>query len=245
MAAAWSVIPPVPINSTAFLIRRNTATTAWLRVLRTPETAPWCDGRSWLACTASVPRFKPPNSLSVSSAASTRAKIDFAAAKKRGRPRSAQCRGRARLSDVHTITWVLIGRVALCPHVFISMPWGPSSSQPNSLHIRLYLTNVTMPPKPTYRFLNQMMSLGLRMYNGEMAMTFLSVSLSDNHGATHHEHEDRCAASCKYRSLQGPNETFALIKMDSGTLHSIKLGLVTVVLFASACVVETKARFLV
>jgi hypothetical protein len=31
-----------------------------------------------------------------------------------------------------------------------------------------------------------------------------------------------------------------LIEMDSGTLHSIKLGLVTVVLFASACVVETK-----
>jgi ABC-type enterochelin transport system permease subunit len=29
--------------------------------------------------------------------------------------------------------------------------------------------------------------------------------------------------------------------MDSGTLHSIKLGLVTVVLFASACVVEIKA----
>jgi hypothetical protein len=110
------------------LIRRNTATTASLRVLRTPETAPWCDGRSWLACTASVPRFKPPNSFSVSSAASTRAKIDFAAAKKRGRPRSARCRGRARLSDVHTIAWVLIGRVALCPHVFISMPWGPSSS---------------------------------------------------------------------------------------------------------------------
>jgi hypothetical protein len=33
----------------------------------------------------------------------------------------------------------------------------------------------------------------------------------------------------------------ALIEMDSGTLDSIKLGLVTVVLFASACVVETKA----
>jgi hypothetical protein len=32
----------------------------------------------------------------------------------------------------------------------------------------------------------------------------------------------------------------ALIEMDSGTLHSIKLGLVTVVLFASACVVEIK-----
>jgi ABC-type enterochelin transport system permease subunit len=32
-----------------------------------------------------------------------------------------------------------------------------------------------------------------------------------------------------------------LIETDSGTLHSIKLGLVTVVLFASACVVETKA----
>jgi hypothetical protein len=37
------------------------------------------------------------------------------------------------------------------------------------------------------------------------------------------------------------NETLALIKMDSGRLHSIELGLVTVVLFASACVVETKA----
>ena len=35
--------------------------------------------------------------------------------------------------------------------------------------------------------------------------------------------------------------SLALIEMDSGTLHSIKLGLVTVVLFASACVVETKA----
>jgi hypothetical protein len=33
----------------------------------------------------------------------------------------------------------------------------------------------------------------------------------------------------------------ALIEMDSGTLHSIKLGLVTVVLLASACVVETKS----
>jgi hypothetical protein len=33
----------------------------------------------------------------------------------------------------------------------------------------------------------------------------------------------------------------ALIEMDSGTLHSIKLGLVTVVLFASAYVAETKA----
>jgi hypothetical protein len=35
--------------------------------------------------------------------------------------------------------------------------------------------------------------------------------------------------------------SLAIIEMDSGTLHSIKLGLVTVVLFASACVVETKA----
>jgi hypothetical protein len=35
--------------------------------------------------------------------------------------------------------------------------------------------------------------------------------------------------------------SLALIEMDSGTLHSIKLGLVSVVLFASACVVETKA----
>jgi hypothetical protein len=34
--------------------------------------------------------------------------------------------------------------------------------------------------------------------------------------------------------------SLALIEMDSGTLHSIKLGLVSVVLFASACVVETK-----
>jgi len=41
------------------------------------------------------------------------------------------------------------------------------------------------------------------------------------------------------------NETLALIKMDSGTLHSIKLGLVTVVLFASACVFETKALLVV
>jgi hypothetical protein len=32
----------------------------------------------------------------------------------------------------------------------------------------------------------------------------------------------------------------APIEMDSGTLHSIKLGLVTVVLFASACVIEIK-----
>jgi hypothetical protein len=35
--------------------------------------------------------------------------------------------------------------------------------------------------------------------------------------------------------------SLALIEMDSGTLHPIKLGLVTVVLFASACVVETKS----
>ncbi len=35
--------------------------------------------------------------------------------------------------------------------------------------------------------------------------------------------------------------SLALIEMDSGTLRSIKLGLVTVVLIASACVVETKA----
>jgi hypothetical protein len=35
--------------------------------------------------------------------------------------------------------------------------------------------------------------------------------------------------------------SLALIEMDSGTLHSIKLWLVTVVLLASACVVETKA----
>jgi len=34
--------------------------------------------------------------------------------------------------------------------------------------------------------------------------------------------------------------SFALIEMDSGTLHSIKLGLDTVVLFASACVIEIK-----
>jgi hypothetical protein len=31
--------------------------------------------------------------------------------------------------------------------------------------------------------------------------------------------------------------SLALIEINSGTLHSIKLGLVTVVLFASACVV--------
>jgi hypothetical protein len=35
--------------------------------------------------------------------------------------------------------------------------------------------------------------------------------------------------------------SLALIWMDSGTLHSIKLGLVSVVLFASACVIEIKA----
>ena len=35
--------------------------------------------------------------------------------------------------------------------------------------------------------------------------------------------------------------SLALIEMQSGTLHSIKLGLVTVVLFASACVIEIKA----
>jgi hypothetical protein len=35
--------------------------------------------------------------------------------------------------------------------------------------------------------------------------------------------------------------SLAIIEMDSGTLHSIKLGLVTVVLFASACVIEIKA----
>ena len=35
--------------------------------------------------------------------------------------------------------------------------------------------------------------------------------------------------------------SLALIEMDSGTLHSIKLGLASVVLFASACVVEKKA----
>ena len=35
--------------------------------------------------------------------------------------------------------------------------------------------------------------------------------------------------------------SLALIEMDSGMLHSIKLCLVTIVLFASACVVETKA----
>jgi hypothetical protein len=35
--------------------------------------------------------------------------------------------------------------------------------------------------------------------------------------------------------------SLALIEMHSGTLHSIKLGLVTVVLFASACVIEIKA----
>jgi hypothetical protein len=33
----------------------------------------------------------------------------------------------------------------------------------------------------------------------------------------------------------------AFSEIDSGTLHSIKLGLVTVVLFASACVIEIKA----
>jgi hypothetical protein len=35
--------------------------------------------------------------------------------------------------------------------------------------------------------------------------------------------------------------SLALIEMDSGTLHSIKLGLVTVVLIASASLVEIKA----
>ena len=35
--------------------------------------------------------------------------------------------------------------------------------------------------------------------------------------------------------------SFALIEMNRGTLHSIKLGLVTVVLIASACAVEAKA----
>ena len=78
------------------------------------------------------------------------------------------------------------------------------------------------------------------MYNGEIAMTFLSVSLSDNHGATYHEHEDRCAAILQISFTPGPTK-LCPIKMDSGTLHSIELGLVTVVLFASACVVETKA----
>jgi hypothetical protein len=39
----------------------------------------------------------------------------------------------------------------------------------------------------------------------------------------------------------GAKASVALIEMDSGTLHSIKLWLVTMVLIASACVVETKA----
>ena len=37
------------------------------------------------------------------------------------------------------------------------------------------------------------------------------------------------------------NETLALIMTDSGMVHSNKLGLITVVFFALACVVETKA----
>jgi len=36
-------------------------------------------------------------------------------------------------------------------------------------------------------------------------------------------------------------ESFAFIKTYSGGLHSIELGLVTAVLFASAYVIETKA----
>jgi hypothetical protein len=39
----------------------------------------------------------------------------------------------------------------------------------------------------------------------------------------------------------GAKARLALIEMHSGTLKSIKLWIVTVVLFASACVVEIKA----
>ena len=78
------------------------------------------------------------------------------------------------------------------------------------------------------------------MYNGEMAVTCLSVSLSDNHGISHHDTKivvQRLVNLVHSRA----KASLALFEMDSGTLHSVKLGLVTVVLFASACVVEIKA----
>ena len=78
------------------------------------------------------------------------------------------------------------------------------------------------------------------MYNGEMAVTCLSVTLSDNHGVSTMNTKiglQRLVNVIHSRA----KASLALIEMDSGTLHSIKLWLVTMVLIASACVIETKA----
>jgi hypothetical protein len=77
------------------------------------------------------------------------------------------------------------------------------------------------------------------MYNGEMAATCLSVSLTITEYPTMNTKivVQRLANVVHSRA----KASVALIKMDSGTLHCIKLGLVTAVLFASAYVAETKA----